>query len=65
MLRGQFEKKALELLEMYPEGYDDLNWHIKYDLIDAEYIIRWTNGFMDRRRKEERCFYKNGEFIYY
>ena len=65
MHRSQFEMEALALIHKFPEGYDDANWRIKYDLIDGEYFIRWTNCIMDRGHREHTCFYKNGKFIFY
>lgn len=65
MLRGQFQKEAVALINSHPQGYDDVNWRIKYDLIDGEYFVRWSNGIMGRGHKEWTCYYKNGEFIFY
>lgn len=65
MDRSQFEYEARTLVERNPQGYDDHSWRIKYDVIDDEYFIRWTNGMMDRRHQEWVCYYKDGEFIYY
>ena len=65
MLRMDFERLALDLVQKYPTGYDSDNWRIKYDLIDKEYFIRWTNGVMDRGHREHKCYYKDGKFIYY
>ncbi len=65
MLRNQFELEARALINRHPHGYDDANWRIKYDLIDGEYFIRWSNGIMDRGHREHKCHFKNGKFIYY
>lgn len=65
MHRSQFEKEALMLVNQFPQGYDDDRWRIKYDLIDGEYFIRWTNGVMGRGHQEHACYYKDGEFIYH
>lgn len=65
MNKQDFEAKAVALTSKFPEGYDDANWRVKYDLIDKEYFIRWTNGVMDRGHRELKCHYKDGKFIYY
>lgn len=65
MNKQEFEEKVVALTSKFPEGFDDTHWHIKYDLIDGEYFIRWTNGVMDRGHRELKCHYKDGEFIYY
>lgn len=65
MLRGQFEKETRMLVRQFPDGYDDMHWRIKYDLIDGEYFVRWSNGIMGRGHKEWTCYFKNDEFIFY
>jgi hypothetical protein len=65
MNRQQFENEARLLINRSPAGYNDFHWRIKYDDIDREYFIRWTNGIMDKRHSEFTCFFKNDEFIYY
>lgn len=65
MHRSQFEANAHLLVIRHPLGYDDANWRIKYDSIDEEYFIRWTNGIMDTGHKEWACYLKNGRFFYH
>lgn len=50
---------------MYPERYEDRNWIVKFNEVDGEYYIRWTNGLMNYKRKEIACYFKNGEFNYH
>jgi hypothetical protein len=62
MDRKQFEFEFLNILRNHPEGYVDAHWVIKYDLIDREYYIRWTNGRVDRKNLRFRAFFKDGRF---
>lgn len=65
MHRSQFEKEVVMLVAQFPDGYDNDYWRIKYDLIDREYFVRWSNGIMGAGHKEHACWYKNDKFIYY
>ena len=65
MNRSQFENEVKDILAVYPERYEDRNWIVKFNDIDGEYYIRWTNGFTNYKRKEIACYLKNNIFKYH
>lgn len=65
MNRSQFENEVKDIVSLYPSRFEDKNWIVKFNEMDGDYYVRWTNGFTNYKRKELACYYRNGEFIYY